>query len=175
MAFSKLRMWMAVTALVTSVVTTASAQTFRMTTPIAPGVATPNRLDTSIGTLNLSDGFPAADTIEKIYDNLDRSRALQAYLLAIPIVNQAGMRDSLRKFGPDNQTNVIWENLVDSKTVELTANDNTVYSFIWTDTKKGPLVVEVPPWSWEPSMTSGIAGWPTSASRVPTGARAAST
>lgn len=143
--FSKLRMWMAVTALVASVVTTASAQTFKMTTPIAPGVATPNQLDTSIGTLNLSDGFPTPETIEKIYDNLDRSRALQAYLLAIPIVNQAGMRDSLRAFGPDNQTNVIWENLVDAKTVELTANDNTIYSFIWIDTKKGPLVVEVPP------------------------------
>ena len=55
------------------------------------------------------------------------------------------MRDTLRKFGPDNQTDVIWENLVDSKTVELTANDNTVYSFIWLDTHKGPLVVEVPP------------------------------
>ena len=145
MAIRKLRMWMVVTVLVTSVVTTASAQTFKMTTPIAPGVAIPNRLDTSLGTLKLSDGFPAPDTIEKIYDNLDRSRALQAYLLGIPIVNQAGMRDSIRKFGPDNQTNVIWENLVDSKTVELTANDNTVYSFIWLDTKKSPLVVEVPP------------------------------
>ena len=72
-------------------------------------MATPDRLDTSIGTLNLMDGFPKPDTIEKIYDNLDRSRALQAYLLAIPIVNQAGMRDSLRKFGPVNTTNVIWE------------------------------------------------------------------
>ena len=51
----------------------------------------------------------------------------------------------MRQFGPDNQTDVIWENLVDSKTVELTANDNTVYSFIWLDTHKGPLVVEVPP------------------------------
>ena len=40
---------------------------------------------------------------------------------------------------------MIWEDLVDSKTVELTANDNTIYSFIWLDTKKGPLVVEVPP------------------------------
>jgi hypothetical protein len=29
--------------------------------------------------------------------------------------------------------------------VELTANDNTVYSFPWIDTRKGPLVVEVPP------------------------------
>ncbi len=123
----------------------ASAQTFRMTTPKAPGVATPDRVDTSIGTLNLSDGVPKPETITTIYDNLDRSRALQAYLLAIPIVNQAGMRDSLRKFGPVNTTNVIWENLVDSRTVELTANDNTIYSFIWLDTRKGPLVVEIPP------------------------------
>jgi hypothetical protein len=118
---------------------------YKMTTPIAPGVATPDKLDTSIGTLHLSDGNPDTDTVKKIYDHLDQSRALQAYLLAIPIVNQAGMRDSLRKFGPDNQTDVIWETLVDAKTVELTANDNTVYSFIWLDTHKGPLVVEVPP------------------------------
>lgn len=123
----------------------ASAQQYKYETPIAPGVATPDKVDTSIGTLNLSYGNPDAATVEKIYDNLDASRALQAYLLALPIVNQAGMRDSLRKFGPDNQTDVIWENLVDSKTVELTANDNTVYSFIWIDTHKGPLVVEVPP------------------------------
>jgi hypothetical protein len=116
-----------------------------MTTPIPPGIATPNKVETSIGTLNLSDGYPAPETIEKIYDNLDRSRALQAYLLGIPMVNQASMRASLREFGPDNQTDVIWENLVDSKTVELTANDNTVYSFIWLDTHKGPLVVEIPP------------------------------
>ncbi|MEH6872794.1 MAG: LysM peptidoglycan-binding domain-containing protein, partial [Candidatus Competibacter sp.] len=101
---------------------------YKMTTPIAPGVATPDTLETSIGTLHLRDGVPKPDTIEKIYDNLDRSRALQSYLLAIPMVNQASMRDSLRQFGPDNQTDVIWEQLVDSKTVELTANDNTIYN-----------------------------------------------
>lgn len=55
------------------------------------------------------------------------------------------MRNALRDYGPDNSTDVIWEDLVDSKTVELTANDNTVYSFIWLDTSKGPLVVEIPP------------------------------
>ena len=125
--------------------TSVCAQTYKMTTPIAPGVATPNKVETSIGSLTLKDGNPDPATVQKIYDNLDRSRALQAYLLAIPMVNQAGMRDSLRHFGPDNQTDVIWETLVDSKTVELTANDNTVYSFIWIDTHKGPVVVEVPP------------------------------
>ena len=117
----------------------------KYSTDIPPGIAVPDKIESSIGTLKLSDGYPDAETARKIYDNLDQSRALQAYLLAIPIVNQAGMRDSIRKFGPDNQTDVIWEHLVDSRTVELTANDNTVYSFIWLDTKKGPLAVEIPP------------------------------
>ena len=125
--------------------TTVCAQDYKMTTPFAPGVAVPDKVESSIGTLNLDYGYPSADTVDKIYDNLDRSRALQAYLLAIPIVNQAGMRDSIRKFGPDNQTDVIWENLVDPRTVELTANDNTIYNFVWLDTSKGPLVAEIPP------------------------------
>ncbi|MEY3897298.1 MAG: hypothetical protein RLZZ214_2819 [Verrucomicrobiota bacterium] len=117
----------------------------KFSTPIASGVAVPDKIESSLGTLNLNYGYPTADTVEKIYDNLDRSRALQAYLMAIPVVNQAGMRDSIGQFGPANQTDVIWENLVDPRTVELTANDNTIYNFIWLDTKKGPLVLEVPP------------------------------
>jgi hypothetical protein len=118
---------------------------FKFSAPIAPGVAVPDKIESSIGTLNLHYGYPSESTVEKIYDNLDRSRALQAYLMAIPIVNQAGMRDSIRQFGPDNQTDVVWEDLVDARTVELTANDNTIYNFVWLDTKKGPLVVEIPP------------------------------
>jgi hypothetical protein len=119
-------------------VAAASAQDFKMTTPFAPGVAVPDQIETSIGTLNLSYGYPDDATVQKIYDNLDRSRALQAYLMAIPVVNQAGMRDSNRQYGPDNQTDAIWE-AVDAKTVELTANDNTIYNFIWLNTQKGPL------------------------------------
>jgi hypothetical protein len=79
----------------------------KLSTPIAPGVALPDEIESSIGTLNLTYGYPSADTVEKIYDNLDRSRALQAYLMAIPIVNQAGMRDSIGQFGQVNQTDVI--------------------------------------------------------------------
>ena len=123
----------------------AAAQQYKYETPIAPGVAVPDKIESSIGTLNLSYGYPDNATVQKIYDNLDRSRALQAYLMGIPLVNQAGMRDSIRQFGPDNQTDVMWEDLVDAKTVELTANDNTVYNFIWIDSHKGPLVVEAPP------------------------------
>ena len=129
----------------TAVTTSAFAESYKMATPVAPGVAMPDTVESSIGTLHLDDGYPSEETVEKIYDNLDRSRALQAYLLAIPIVNQASMRETLRSFGPDNRTDVIWENLVDPRTVELTANDNTIYNFMWIDTRKGPLVLEVPP------------------------------
>lgn len=135
----------ALTAIIACAASPITGQQYKMSTPIAPGVATPDKLDTSIGTLRMSDGNPDPATVQKIYDNLDQSRALQAYLLAIPIVNQAGMRDSLGQYGPDNQTDVIWENLVDSRIVKLTANDNTVYNFIWLDTHKGPLVLEAPP------------------------------
>jgi len=54
------------------------------------------------------------------------------------------MRDSLASSGRTTRR-CIWEDLVDPRTVELTANDNTIYNFSWIDTKKGPLVLEVPP------------------------------
>ena len=60
-------------------------------------------------------------------------------------------------------------------TVELTANDNTIYNFIWVDTKKGPLVVEVPPKVLGASTIFGIAGSPTWASQVRTVEKAANT
>jgi hypothetical protein len=118
---------------------------YKYQTPRAAGVATPNRVETSIGTLTLTDGYPHPDTIEKIYDNLDRSRALQAFLLGLGIAGMAAMRAGQRQFGPDNQTDVIWEDLLDSRTVFLTANSNVVYDFVWIDTHKGPLVIELPP------------------------------
>ena len=40
-------------------------------------MATPDRLETSIGTLTMTDGNPDSATAQKIYDNLDRSRALR--------------------------------------------------------------------------------------------------
>ena len=41
---------------------TVQAETYKMSTPIAPGVATPDTMETSIGTLKLRDGFPTPET-----------------------------------------------------------------------------------------------------------------
>jgi hypothetical protein len=118
---------------------------FKYSTPMPPGIAVPNKIETRLGTLNFFDGFPDKATAEKLLNNLDFQRAVQAYLLAIPAVSQVADRNACLTLGPANQTIPIWEHLVDSRTIGLTFNDNTVYSWGWLNLKKGPLVVEVPP------------------------------
>jgi hypothetical protein len=117
----------------------------KYSTPLPPGIASPDKVETRLGTLKFFDGFPDKDTVEKLYDNLDFQRAVQAYLLAIPAVNQVADRNACLTLGPVNKTVPIWEQLVDSKTIGLTFNDNTVYSWTWVNLKDGPLVLEAPP------------------------------
>jgi hypothetical protein len=123
----------------------AMAAEYKYETSIPPGIASPDKVETRLGTLNFIDGFPDNASAEKLYDNLDFQRAVQAYLLALPAVNQAGNRNAIHTMGPANTTVPIWEQLVDSRTIELTANDNTPYTWFWIDLRKGPLVIVVPP------------------------------
>ena len=118
---------------------------FKFTTPMPPGVLSPNSVDTRFGNLRLQGGVPDQASTAKIYDNLDYQRAVQAYLLALPVVNQMANRAATLSIGPANTTVPIWEQMVDSRTVELTANDNTPYTWMWIDLSKGPLVLEAPP------------------------------
>ncbi|MCC8428986.1 DUF1254 domain-containing protein [Reyranella aquatilis] len=117
----------------------------RFTTPMPPGVVVPDSVETRFGTLRFLGGVPDQASTDRIYDNLDFQRAVQAYLLALPVVNQMANRAGILAMGPANTTVPIWEQLVDSRTVELTANDNTPYTWFWLDLRKGPLVVEAPP------------------------------
>jgi len=117
----------------------------KFSTPLPPGIASPAKVETRLGTLNFFDGFPDKATAEKLYDNLDFQRAVQSYLLAIPAVSQAANRNAIRTLGPVNTVVPIFEQLLDSRSIFLTANDNTVYSWTWLDLTKGPLVLEVPP------------------------------
>ncbi|MGE5945844.1 MAG: DUF1254 domain-containing protein [Betaproteobacteria bacterium] len=120
-------------------------QQFKYSTPTPPGVAIPDQLETRLGTLRFFGGYPDAATAEKLFDNLDFQRAVQAYLLALPVVSQAANRNNILTLGPANVTVPIWEEMVDAKTTELTANNNTPYTWFWLDLKDGPIVLEAPP------------------------------
>jgi hypothetical protein len=118
---------------------------YKMTTEIPTSITCPDKVDTCLGTLNFFDGFPDKATAEKLHDNLDFQRAVQAYLLAIPAASQAADLNACRTLGPANGVVPIWEQLADSRSLGLTLNDNTAYSWTWLDLSKGPLVLEVPP------------------------------
>ena len=118
------------TSLVVSAVVPASAQTkvdaqiapkMKMTTDIPPSLTTPDKVETRIGTLNFIDGFPDKATADKVYDNLAFQRGVQAYLTALPAVSIEGARKGITGFGPVNQTVLIFEQLLDSKSLFLTA------------------------------------------------------
>ena len=117
----------------------------KMATETPAGITAPAEVQTRLGTLRTKDGFPDEATIEKVYDNLDFQRGVQAVLTAMPAASLSAMRKGMRGLGPDNQTVVFFEELMDSKTLFLTANTTSVYGFVWLNTKDGPLVIEAPP------------------------------
>jgi hypothetical protein len=85
--------------------------------PTPPNVASPNTVETQLGTLRFLQRFARH---EKLHDNLDFQRAVQGYLLAPPVVNQVANRTGILAIGPANTTLPIWAQMVDARTVELT-------------------------------------------------------
>jgi len=63
----------------------------------------------------------------------------------MPAASLVAMRKGIRGFGPDNQTIVIFETLMDSRALFLTANTESIYTMAWIDLKDGPVVIESPP------------------------------
>jgi hypothetical protein len=127
----------------------ASAQTqspkMKMTTPIPPSITTPDSVDTSIGTLKFFDGFPDDATVQKVYDNLDFQRGVQTFLSGMPGPSLVGMRTGFAKLGALNNNVLLFENRLDSKSLFLTGNTDSVYFSTWINLKDGPMVLETPP------------------------------
>ncbi|QDV62344.1 DUF1254 domain-containing protein [Crateriforma conspicua] len=117
----------------------------KMTTDIPAGIATPDKLQTSIGTLTSFDGVPDDETTRMVYDNLALQRAQHAYLSSIQISSMYAMEQGLRKFGPPNTTALLFEDLMDSKALWLTPNTVSVYMATWMEMDDEPMVLETPP------------------------------
>lgn len=128
---------------------TAQAQTapkMKMTTDIPESITTPDTVETRLGTLKFVDGFPDEATVQKVYDNLDFQRGVEAFLNAMPGGSVEAAKVGFASQGADNnQTVLIMEDLMDSKSLFLTPNTESVYNLMWLDTKEGALVFETPP------------------------------
>ena len=121
------------------------AEQHKMATDIPPRRDSPDKLHTRLGTLTFSDGSPDKRTSERLFDNLDFQRAVQAYLLALPPVSMVAIREGLTKWGPANSTIPIFVTLEDPRPLLLTTNYSITYAWMWIDLHNGPLVAEIPP------------------------------
>jgi hypothetical protein len=51
---------------------------------VPPSIQTPDTVQTRIGTLKFFDGLPDEETVQKVYDNLDFGRGVEAFLAGMP-------------------------------------------------------------------------------------------
>ncbi len=124
-----------------SLATTAQAEVSKET---IDSLGTPDSVETSIGTLDFKDGAPSADTAQKVFDALDFTRALNVYNNSFRGASALGLQKGFQSIGADYNDVVITSELMDSASLFLTGNADTVYYLSVIDLSKGPMVIEQP-------------------------------
>jgi hypothetical protein len=114
---------------------------------IPASITTPDEVKSSIGTLEYKDGAPSKETAAKAYDYLDLMHGVEAFMNAYQGSSVAAIFKGLEDAGIPNNTVLIFSELMDAKSLFLTANADTVYFFVNLDATKGPIVVETPPFA----------------------------
>jgi hypothetical protein len=114
-------------------------------TPLS--ITTPDAVVTHLGTLAFEDGAPSRDTVEKVYDNLDFMHGVEAFVNAFQGASTSAIWQGFLAAGVPNNTALIFSELMDAKSLFLTANADTIYFWSILDVTKGPIVVATPPMS----------------------------
>ena len=104
-------------------------------------------LVTRSGDFEFVNGYPTNDTANRLRNLQVLNRATEVFLTQLMPVSEMALRQGLRAFGASKPTQVVvWERLMDAKTLLLTANTETVYAISHLALKgDGPTVIEAPP------------------------------
>jgi hypothetical protein len=113
--------------------------------PISPAISTPDKVESRLGTLDFKDGVPNTATAAKVYDHVDYTHAYNAFVNTMQGVSIAAIRKGMLSIGVKDNEVLVFSELMDSKSLFLTANADTVYFFGGLDLSKGPMVLEMPP------------------------------
>ncbi len=102
-------------------------------------------ITTKFGKLEFESGYPTDKTVQKLYDELDFQRAVQAYLWALPMASYGAMADEHIRLGCGSSAVVVLDKSGEQQQLVLTANQDTVYMSGVLDLRNGPMVMELPP------------------------------
>jgi hypothetical protein len=104
----------------------------------------PDSVETSAGLLDFRDGAPTAETAQRVFDTLDFTRALNVYNNSFRGASALGLQKGLESNGAGFNDVTIFSELMDSNSLFLTANADTVYYMSVIDLSDGPMVIEQP-------------------------------
>lgn len=108
-------------------------------------ISTPDSAESRIGTLNFKDGAPSAETSAAVYDNLDFTYAFRAFTDAFKGVSVQAILEGFEAAGIKDNEILLFSELMDSESLFLTANADTVYYLGFINLSDTPMVVETPP------------------------------
>jgi hypothetical protein len=111
---------------------------------VIESLGAPDKVETRIGTLEFKDGVPTDETASRVYDTLDFTRALNVYNNSFRGASALAIVKGFEGIGAKPGDVVIFSELMDSNSLFLTANADTVYYLTGLDLSKGPVVVEQP-------------------------------
>ena len=113
---------------------------------VLASVGTPPTLETPLGTFDLVDGVPTAESVNKLYEALDFMRGVEVFLNAVPGASLVAMRNGFRSIGLTEPNQIGYtEPRANSGSYFLTPNTETTYGSMFLDLKAtGPFVIEPP-------------------------------
>lgn len=112
---------------------------------IPPSITTPDRVETPLGTLEFKEGAPSEATSTKMFDLVDFTYAYRAFMDNMRGVSIHAICKGLQDIGVKPNEVLIFSELMDSNSLFLTANADTIYVMGYADLSQGPVVIEAPP------------------------------
>jgi hypothetical protein len=112
---------------------------------VLDAIGATNSIETSFGTLDFVNGVPTAEAAQKTYDMMDFTQALNAHNNSFRGASALAIVKGFEGIGAAPGDVVIFSKFMDSNSLFLTPNADTVYYLTGLDLSKGPIVVEQPP------------------------------
>ena len=92
-------------------------------------ISTPSKVQTPVGKLEFFDGVPTDATVDTLYDNLDRMRAVSVFLDNVGALSVYSVIAGNAAIGLSQPNQIaVAEKLLDSHSLYLTGNTSTMYS-----------------------------------------------
>ncbi|WP_422022112.1 DUF1254 domain-containing protein [Roseibium sp.] len=108
-------------------------------------ISTPENVDSPIGKLDFDKGTPSAEAAQAIYDHLDFTYAFRAFTDTFKGVSIQALYEGFKEADIGDNEFVMFSELMDSSSIFLTANADTVYYISFVDLSNGPMIFESPP------------------------------